>query len=304
MRKTNRRKISRIAGTACVTWLGLLPACSTTEIAPAPVSMVQPPAYIQAPHPAGGSESDLRAIFFDKKAPAAAALKDCGDAYAKLLAATPSLEERRLGLQELVKGEPLKYHWCFYSGIRGLHERLANSDYIDDKQKQVLDAFGFLGPVARAFMAEFRDSRYLRWAVRDYRRLSEYVFYRRLDATPQLTSELVEATNPFGAWHEVGTGATSPNNETRTVLEKYGLSSSREPAQQASPPPSLPPPMTEPAIEPAAEPAVEPVIEASAEPSAPPLEAPPLAEPAMPGSQAVEPEITFPGLPPIPDGRP
>ena len=58
-------------------------------------------------------------------------------------------------------------------------------------------------------------SRYLRFAVSHYRRMSEWVFYRKLELTPQATSELVEAANPFGVYRTPA--------EAASILEKYNL---------------------------------------------------------------------------------
>ena len=111
--------------------------------------------------------------------------------------------------------DPVRYHWSYYHTVLNIEESLQSEFYVDVRQKKVLEGYAFLVPIARAFSAEFHDSRYLRLATRHYRRLSENIFYRKLDLTPQMTSELVETSNPFGLWRD-------PTQE-RPVLEKYGI---------------------------------------------------------------------------------
>jgi hypothetical protein len=149
-------------------------------------------------------------------------LKDCDGDFKKLAALTPSHDEIKAGVRELVAADPVKYHWCFYSKVLELNGFLKNdTSYVDERQKRALDAYNFLVPVARGFMAEFQDSRYLRYSVTHYRRLSEWIFFRKLEMTPQATSELVDAANPFGLYR-------APV-ETMSVLEKYSIPKS-EPA--------------------------------------------------------------------------
>jgi hypothetical protein len=175
------------------------------------------PVYIQAPHPEGYGIGELKAVMALRDAPVSSFAWSCDEAFARLSAATQSLEEIKQGARELVKAEPLHYHWCFYSKIASLHERLLADQFIDQKQKLVLETYAFLVPIARAFMAEFHDSRYLRWAVKNYRVMSEWVFYRKLELSPQLTSELVDVSNPFGAWKDI----TPADKES--LISKYGL---------------------------------------------------------------------------------
>lgn len=65
-------------------------------------------------------------------------------------------------------------------------------------------------------MQQFHDSRYLRWAIRHYRSLSQVVFYSKVNQSPQMTAELTEVINPFGLWRETASSAGS-------VLEKYHM---------------------------------------------------------------------------------
>jgi hypothetical protein len=190
--------------------------CSTTQNAPIGSLPDLPPEYVQVPHPDGLDRADLIAIFTDLKAPSPETLKTCDADYALLKKRTNSRDEQQMGARELVRRDPVKYHWCFYGKLLELDDRLKNDVYLDEKQKSVLQIYGFLTPMGRAFMQEFADTRYMRWAVHRYRRLSEYVFYRRLELTPRATEELAAASNPFGA--------VRPNKESSTsVLTKYGI---------------------------------------------------------------------------------
>ncbi len=190
--------------------------CSSIQTDPIGPLPQLPPEYVQVPHPDGLDRADLIAIFTDLKAPSPEQVMNCDADFILLRKRTNSKEEQQTGARELVKRDPLKYHWCFYGKLLALDDKLKNDVYLDEKQKDVLTTYVFLTPIARAFMQEFADTRYMRWAVNRYKRLSEYVFYRRLEMTPRSTEELASASSPFGA--------VRPNNESATsVLTKYGI---------------------------------------------------------------------------------
>jgi hypothetical protein len=120
-----------------------------------------------------------------------------------------------------VRRDPVRYHWCFYGKLFALENELKNEAYLDERQKKVIETFGFLVPVAKAFASEYHDSRYLRWSVSRYQKFSETIFYRKLDLTPHGTLELVQPANPFGLWRN----STSKSS----IIEKYHIDgSSRE----------------------------------------------------------------------------
>ena len=196
--------------------VGILAACSTgqkTEVLPQVIPQV--PTITEVPHPSGYDMGDLRHLFLDQRAPTLASLTGCDSNFEKLMNATQSVEERTAGIAELVKSDPVGYHWCFYGKIIQLEEQLKGDQYIDQKQKDVLKVYDFLVPVAHSYLALFDDSRYLRWAVRNYRKLSDYVFYRRLELTPSMTSQLVDAEDP------IPEKALSPDSVS--VLAKYKI---------------------------------------------------------------------------------
>ena len=209
--------------------LGALAAasCTTAKVSPESALPVVPP-YAQVPYPAGYTISDLRAIFTTPDAPKLEDLKDCDADFKKLKSLTQALPELSEGARELVRRDPVKYHWCFYGKILQLEEDLKAQSFLDEKQKSVLDAYSSLTPMSRAFLAEFHDSRYLRWGIKHYSQISEWIFYRKVELTPQTTSDLVEASSPMGMLRDPA-GA-------QPVLEKYNL----VPKPEASEAPSAP----------------------------------------------------------------
>lgn len=209
----------------------LFHSCSTTELRPEPAPVMTVPPYVKVPHPAGSELTEVVALFIDPTAPRLGSLFDCDGDFRRLRERTASLDEVKRGARELVRRDPVFYHWCFYGKIVQLENSLKDTPYVDERQKKVVDAYAFLAPVARGFLTEFQDSRYLRWAIRHYRRLNEWVFFRKLNQTEKTTQELVEATNPFGLYKEA-----SP--EEGSVLEKYHVLSPQGGANPVAPMPN------------------------------------------------------------------
>ena len=210
-----KEKIAHLSGVFAFFALITAVGCSTTQLSPEPAPAPSPPPYVHVPHPAGTDLADLRAIFHDPTAPSAESTKDCEKDFLKLKKLAQNEEELRDGARELVSLDPVKYHWCFYTRLSELQESLASMQYIDEKQKKVLETYAFLVPVARGFLQHYHDSRYLRWSVLNYKRISEWVFFRKLELSPEETAELVQIANPFGLWRE----ETAPDS----ILEKYGI---------------------------------------------------------------------------------
>ncbi|MCM2324421.1 MAG: hypothetical protein NDJ90_14275 [Oligoflexia bacterium] len=225
--------------------------CSTTELRPIAVTSVAPPQYVDVPQPAGFDLSDVSALFVDRRAPAASVVAACDADFRKLRGLTESEDELRKGVDELVKSDPVAYHWCFYGKILDLEKTLKTTPYVDERQKAVLDAYAFLVPLAKGFMREYQDSRYLRWAIRHYRGVSETVFFKKLDQSPRMTAELVEVANPFGLWRDPAS--------SKSVLEKYHLvKPAASPVPAPSVAPSVQPELTAEAAAPAPGPSPEP----------------------------------------------
>lgn len=193
----------------------LLWGCTTAPVSPPPPPP-KVPEYTKVPHPQGTDVADLEAMFRSETAPQDPEfIGNCDRDYLHLKSLTQSKEELMLGVRELVRRDPVVYHWCFYGKLLKLEEEMKKDLYVDERQKSVLTVYEFLVPVSRAFNVEYHDSRYLRWATAKYKRLSEWIFYRRLDLTPEGTAELVESTNPFGLWRNSDSGTP--------ILEKYGM---------------------------------------------------------------------------------
>lgn len=160
------------------------------------------PPQASLPHPQGYQFQDLEALFVSSQAPQPATLVECAADFDAAYTQAQSPAVLRKTVEDLVEKDGVKYHWCFYAKLIEAERSLQSDQFIDEKQKIILKNFGFLVPVARAFLARSQDSRYLRWAVRRYRQVSQNLFHRRLELTPQATSELVEASDPFDGWRE------------------------------------------------------------------------------------------------------
>ncbi len=224
----NRSGVALIC--AAILW-GPGGGCSSVKVEPlSPVPPV-PPGYVRVPHPEGLDVGDLLAIFTEPEAPAPGELRTCDAEFKKLRSLTVSRAEHAQGARELVRAEPVKYHWCFYAQLANMERAIDETSYLDARQKTVLETYLFVAPIARAFLLEYNDSRYLRWAVSRYRRASEFVFYRRVELGARATSELTAAANPFGL--ERGRGETANG-----VLEKYGLVKPAPPLPSVAPSPT------------------------------------------------------------------
>lgn len=191
-------------------------ACSTTtqEIAP-PIAPLPPP-YTKVPHPEGLDQADLIAIFAEEGAPDPKTLRTCDEKFEKLRSLTLIKGELEQGYVELVKNDPVHYHWCFYGKLFLMEQDLKEAVYLEDRQKTVLKAYSFLTPISKAFQEEFHDSRYKRWAVTRYRQMSQIVFFRKLELSTEGAKEIEGTYSPFGYWR-------APRDPSRSVLEKYGL---------------------------------------------------------------------------------
>ncbi len=207
----NRSVVRWVMGSSLALGVGPV-ACSTTDLTPK--QPPDPPAFTRVVHPRGTDLSDISALFTEKSAPKEVNFsKECDRDLIKLKALVKDRNEWTQGVLELVKKDPVFYHWCFYGKILKLETDLKSDDFLDVQHKTVLDAFSILTPLAQSFAAEFHDSRYLRWAVMRYQKISPRVFFRKLDLTPEGTSLLVQPTNPFGLWRKAEGFAG--------ILEKY-----------------------------------------------------------------------------------
>ena len=201
----------------------LLAACTSIQSVQAPVVPPEPAPVLDLPHPQGFGITELKALFLDPKAPEPAQVVGCADAFKELSRKTQLRDEIRAGARELVIEKPVLSHWCFYSKLLELDEALRKNGIIEDRQQMTLATFNFAIATARAFQLEFKDSRYLRWAIQRYRAISPIVFQRRVELTPEATAELAVIENPFGIW--------KPLPERQSILKKYGLREEDQPAK-------------------------------------------------------------------------
>jgi hypothetical protein len=234
MQRLSRRSSSVAAsGSALIALVAA--GCASAPLDPMAPAPIEVPAYVQVPHPIGEDIGDIEGIFRDPRAPGPDEIAICDTKFRKLAAATRSREEILAGARELVRIEPVLQHWCFYGKMLELEGILRDpAGLIESRQRAVTDAYLYLTPVAKAFLTEYRDSRYWRIGLSRYRRLSELVFFRKVEPTPQTTSELVVASNPF-AWMRPG------DFSTLSVLRKYGVIDDSAAGTGAAAAPSVPP---------------------------------------------------------------
>ncbi|MFL5815501.1 MAG: hypothetical protein ACJ763_18135 [Bdellovibrionia bacterium] len=205
-------------------WLGVAGCSTTNTLSPhEPAKEVALPAYAYLPHPAGHTTGDVISLFTERGAPSRVTMAKCEDEFRTLYSKAQSIEERTKGVRELVSRNPAAYHWCFYSQILGLEEGLSQDEFVDQKQKRVMTTYEYLVPVARAFMKEFQDSRYLRWAIQDYRRLADLYFYRKLEMSPHMSSELVDVAVPVDERSSARNEGAAQDAKKMSVLEKYKI---------------------------------------------------------------------------------
>ena len=122
---------------------------------------------------------------------------------------------------ELVTQDPERMHWCFYSKIVRLQGILQSDSTWSLRQKKVIESFEFLSPIASAFLECFHDSRYLRWATQYYTKVSEWVFFKKLNPTPENTLLLTNETRTdLEPWVQVD--KSEPRHDS--VYTKYGIS--------------------------------------------------------------------------------
>ncbi len=206
----------------------LMSACSSTQVAqaPAPISEPEKIPVLALPHPEGHASADLEALLKLPEAPQAP--ESCHVTQRELAKRVLDSQELERGVAELVIDQPALQHWCFYHRFRRLDSELKELDGILKKQQHLIEAYRDILPVARAFQSEFKDSRYLRWAIQTYRRVSPQVFFRAVELTPEATQEMVLIERPFSDWRTPASGLS--------VLEKYGLKEmeGREPASVAT----------------------------------------------------------------------
>lgn len=199
-------------------------ACSSTSIVNEQPVLPEVPEYVKVPHPINFELSSLKAIFYHQLAPQevqGSFSEKCDEDFQKLAQVSSSREERAKAATELVTIDPEKMHWCFYSKISALQDQLQSDTTWSQRQKNVFETFEFIAPIANAFQESFHDSRYLRWAGQYYSKISEWVFFRKVQPLPDSTLSLVSGVNSTNLepWVEVGKKQTQDDS----VFKKYGI---------------------------------------------------------------------------------
>lgn len=226
--------------------LALLASCSNLQVVDAPPLPPKMAPALDLPHPMGFGVQELKALFLSAGAPERGGLAKCSADIETLVAKTQLREEIRDGARELVLEDPTRMHWCFYERLLTLEEGLRAATDLQTRQGLALTTYRMAVPVARAFQLEFKDSRYLRWAIQRYRAMSPSIFYRKVELTPEATMEMAVLENAFGAWK------TEPTPQT--VLTKYGIRAPVERAPAAVAPVAAPAPAPAAAAAPAVAP--------------------------------------------------
>jgi hypothetical protein len=191
------------------------------------------PQYTGIPHPAGYDLSDIRVIFEHPTAPKNFGNElalTCDEALAQLMQKTSVADEIQSGARELVSRDPEGMHWCFYSKVLKLNQTLQSQSSWKTREHEVLTTFKTLAPISNAFFSEFKDSRYLRWAATYYSKVSEWVFFRKVDPTPESTLLLTVGTRtslePAADLHSAGRAPASSS-----IYDRYGISLQPVPAE-------------------------------------------------------------------------
>jgi hypothetical protein len=216
--KANTIKTFGIFLGLCVSSLAQL-RCSSAELEALPV-LPEVPDYVGLPHPSGMDRSDLQSIFLTEAAPKPVTLKECDSNFKQLKSYSQSFDEIQRGALEMVRADPVKYHWCFYFKLSELEIELTQNVLLKERQKLAISNYFFLAPIAKAFRHEYNDSRYLRWAIQNYQKMSEWIFYRRVDLTPEAKNEWLSGLE--------GPISLTPKeiDPDQSVLQKYQLKES------------------------------------------------------------------------------
>lgn len=201
-----------------------------------PPPLPEVPKYTQLTHPPGVLVSDLRAWEATLPAGRAEELKDCDAPFHVLSEKSGSKEEIAKGVMELLDQDATKAHQCFYLKLNEVTREIDSEKSIQERQKIVLRLYAYLSAMARGFQDRFHDTRYRRWALSSYQKHSERVFFRRLEVTPEATSDLVSDSEANGFTYYM------PERQPATqVLEKYGLVEKKPaPTLELSPEPLAP----------------------------------------------------------------
>jgi hypothetical protein len=158
------------------------------EQVPQPTMVDHP--YMTLPHPIDYRTPSVEALFTNVDPKRDEAIKRCSQVVDQIQTQVVSMEEQKQTLKEWLRKDPSSCHWYFYSSFKQVEQALAQKEYIDEKQKITLEAYSRIVAIAQAFHEEYTDPRYLYFASVNYQRVSQMVFYRKLDLAPETTLQM------------------------------------------------------------------------------------------------------------------
>ncbi len=193
--------MSGLSSVVAAILLSLSSGCATSG---PPVEAAEPPDIVDArnrtpewttlPHPNSSAVASIEQILQDRvwtSIRPEGFEEKCDQAIIELRTHSSNEAEFKIGLRELINKHTTYYHYCFYEKLDALEKRLKTEDYVEDRQATVLKTFRTLTPLARAFLDNWRESRYLRIASERYQKLSPRIFFRTVEPNAENTRELV-----------------------------------------------------------------------------------------------------------------
>jgi len=123
-------------------------------------------------HPDSPEIESVRALFAKEGVPDRTYLNKCDFDYRVETMLARSVEELLTTLPEHVRSNPEKYHWCFYSKMLDLEEKLTemSSQGPAAQRKYLLNQYRFFIYLARVFEVDLDEPRYLDFARMNYKR--------------------------------------------------------------------------------------------------------------------------------------
>ena len=192
---------------------------------PLPLVAIPVPKALQLEHPEDFSISRLEELFGKKSTPlwTKETLGKCVRPITELQSKVHSYAELENGFRELVRTDPVLFHWCFYGTLLDLEKALSEESFILEKQSMVLRAFKVLAPISKAFLNETSDSRYYRYSIRRYQELTERVFFRKVEVLSEVTEKLVNLHHWPAPDRQPSSAEVKSGDTEISVLKKNGV---------------------------------------------------------------------------------
>lgn len=201
------------------------PSAEETDPSDIVDAQTRAPEWTALPHPTSSAVGSIEQLLQDRvwtSIRPEGFEEKCDQAISELRTHASNEAEFKAGLKELINKHVTYYHYCFYEKLNALEIRLKTEDYIEDRQAVVLKTYRTLTPLARAFMENWRESRYLRVASERYQKLSPRVFFRKVEPSAETTRQLVDLQ---GTQEQQERALESPSSvvEKLKVTEPAGL---------------------------------------------------------------------------------